>query len=214
MTAKMKSKPHRKDSRSDWDAERVNIMRWCLRVKLIQHWEKFGDLLLLTRDQPIVEESYRDPFWGAKPIDSETLCGANILGQLLVELREQLRDPDAHRLWLVEPPPLPQFLLLGRQIGTIEGSKPKSRLMPIAAPLGLTTSEQIPHESTTISDMIVNAEDPNQGRPQVAWTHTPTIGTPLSATQDHLPRQLSFEGLSAQDVPQKAKSKKRYKRRP
>jgi ribA/ribD-fused uncharacterized protein len=218
MTAKMKSKPHRKDSRPDWDAERVKIMRWCLRVKLVQHWEQFADLLLSTEgDQQIVEESYRDQFWGAKPIDSETLCGANILGQLLVELREQLRDPDANRLWLVEPPPLPQFLLLGRQIGTIEGSKPKSRSMPIAAPLGLTTSGQIPPESTTISDMIVNAEDPSQARPQVAWTHTPTIissfETPLPATQDHLPHQLSFEGLSSQDVPQKAKSKKRYKRR-
>src|SRR6266566_1749866 len=190
MTAKMKSKPHRKDSRPDWDAVRVKIMRWCLRVKLVQHWEQFADLLLSTGDQQIVEESYRDQFWGAKPIDSETLCGANILGQLL---------------------------LLGRQIGTIEGSKPKSRSMPIAAPLGLTTSGQIPPESTTISDMIVNAEDPSQARPQVAWTHTPTIissfETPLPATQDHLPHQLSFEGLSSQDVPQKAKSKKRYKRR-
>src|SRR6266566_7792794 len=58
MTAKMKSKPYRKDSRSDWDAVRVNIMRWCLRVKLIQHWEKFGDLLLSTGDHPIFEESY------------------------------------------------------------------------------------------------------------------------------------------------------------
>src|SRR6266852_4527517 len=96
MTAKMKSKLYRKDSRSDWDAVRVNIMRWCLRVKLTQHWEKFGDLLLSTGDQPIVEESYRDPFWGAKPIDPETLQGANILGRLLVELREQLRDPEAH----------------------------------------------------------------------------------------------------------------------
>src|SRR5436309_5954032 len=31
MTAKMKSKPHREDSRPDWDEVRVLIMRWCLR---------------------------------------------------------------------------------------------------------------------------------------------------------------------------------------
>ena len=66
MTAKMVSKPHRKDSRSDWDEVRVQIMRWCLRVKLAQHWETFGELLLSTGERPIVEESSRDPFWGAK----------------------------------------------------------------------------------------------------------------------------------------------------
>src|SRR5947209_5754372 len=55
MTAKMKSKPQRKDSRPDWDKVRVEIMWWCLRVKLVQHWQKFGDLLLSTGDKPIVE---------------------------------------------------------------------------------------------------------------------------------------------------------------
>src|SRR5579859_3354816 len=37
MTAKMKSKPYRDQSRSDWDSVRVRIMRWCLRVKLAQN---------------------------------------------------------------------------------------------------------------------------------------------------------------------------------
>ena len=49
MTAKMKSKPHRKDTRPDWDKVRVNIMRWCLRVKLAQNWQKFSALLLADR---------------------------------------------------------------------------------------------------------------------------------------------------------------------
>jgi type I restriction enzyme S subunit len=127
MAAKMKSKPYRKDSRTDWDDVRVQVMRWCLRVKLVQHWEKFGDLLLSTGDKPIVEESYRDQFWGAKPTDEETLCGANVLGRLLIELREKLRDPNAQKIWVVEPPPLSDFLLLGRPIGSIETviAKPK-----------------------------------------------------------------------------------------
>jgi type I restriction enzyme S subunit len=34
----MRSKPFRKDSRPDWDAVRVKIMRWSLRVKLTQNW--------------------------------------------------------------------------------------------------------------------------------------------------------------------------------
>ena len=32
ITAKMKSKPYRKESRDDWDEVRVKIMSWCLRV--------------------------------------------------------------------------------------------------------------------------------------------------------------------------------------
>lgn len=120
MAAKMKSKPYRKDSRSDWDDVRVQVMRWCLRVKLVQHWEKFGDLLVSTGDKPIVEESYRDQFWGAKPTDDETLCGANVLGRLLVELREQLKGSDPQKTWVVEPPPLSNFLLLGGPIDSIE----------------------------------------------------------------------------------------------
>src|ERR1043165_4533284 len=38
MTAKMVSKPYREDSRPDWDRVRVKVMRWCLRMKLTQHW--------------------------------------------------------------------------------------------------------------------------------------------------------------------------------
>ena len=42
-TAKMKGKPHRSNSRSDWDAVRIKIMRWCLQVKLAQNWDKFSE---------------------------------------------------------------------------------------------------------------------------------------------------------------------------
>lgn len=124
MTAKMKSKPYRKDSRPDWDDVRVDIMWWCLRVKLAQNWEKFGDLLLSTEGMPIVEESYRDPFWGAKPINGETLVGINILGRLLTELREQFRSAEREALRIVEPLNLPKFLLDRRAIGVIRSIQP------------------------------------------------------------------------------------------
>lgn len=120
MTAKMKSKPHRKETRSDWDKIRVNIMRWCLRVKLAQNWEKFGELLLDTGDRPIVEESRKDDFWGAKGANEETLVGMNVLGRLLMELREELRSPDSERLRRVEPPAVQHFLLYGGPIGVVE----------------------------------------------------------------------------------------------
>ena len=119
MSAKMKGKPHRARSRDDWDEVRVEIMRWCLRVKLAQNWGRFRNLLLATGRRSIVEDSRRDAFWGAKPIDAETLVGQNVLGELLVELREQLRAPHADRLRAVELLPLPQFLLYGREIEPI-----------------------------------------------------------------------------------------------
>ena len=67
MTAKMKSKPYRKENtRPDWEIVKVKVMKWCLRVKLAQNWIRFGDLLRSTDNRPIVEESRKDDFWGAK----------------------------------------------------------------------------------------------------------------------------------------------------
>jgi type I restriction enzyme S subunit len=119
MAAKMKSKPYRKDSRPDWEQVNVEIMRWCLHVKLAQNWERFGELLLSTGEKPIVEESKKDAFWGAKPTEAETLVGRNVLGKLLMELREQVQGQDAEQLREVEPLALPDFLFVGRQIGTV-----------------------------------------------------------------------------------------------
>lgn len=120
MTAKMKSKPHRKDSREDWEAVKVAIMKWCLKIKLAQHWCRFSDLLLSTNNKPIIEQSRRDAFWGAIPRDNmRMLEGANVLGRLLMDLRERLkRNPDEFAV--VRPLPIPDFIILGRPIGTIE----------------------------------------------------------------------------------------------
>jgi len=119
MTAKMKSKPHRKNSRTDWDRVRVKVMRWCLRVKLAQNWAKFSGLLLRTGDRPIVEESRRDDFWGAKPVDEQTLVGMNVLGRLLMELREAVKAQGPAGFQVVEPLDIPEFLFLGRPIGAV-----------------------------------------------------------------------------------------------
>ncbi len=119
MTAKMRSRPYRKNSRSDWDRVRVRIMRWCLRMKLANNWDEFSELLLQTEDRPIVEESRKDDFWGAKPIgDGSKLIGMNVLGRLLMELREQVREHGRDAFLNVAPPDVANFLLLGRPIGT------------------------------------------------------------------------------------------------
>lgn len=118
MTAKMRSKPYREDSRPDWDAVRVPIMKWCLRVKLVSNWSTFSALLLKTGDRPIVEDSRKDDFWGAKP-DADTLEGRNVLGRLLMELRELL-VAEAEELQTVKPVPIADFVLLRMPIGPIE----------------------------------------------------------------------------------------------
>lgn len=118
MTAKMKVKPVLDCSREDWLKVRVRIMRWCITCKLVQNWTKFSDLLLSTGDLPIVEQSRKDRFWGATPMDGK-LVGANVLGRLLMELREGIRGGSK----LVEVhPPLPEienFLLFGENIGCV-----------------------------------------------------------------------------------------------
>lgn len=122
MTAKMKSKPHRHLTRSDWDQVRFKIMRWCLRVKLAQNYHEFGQLLLSTRDRPIVEQSHKDSYWGALVADDDgTLSGLNVLGRLLMELRERLKQDSANDLLIVEPLSIPDFLLFGKPIEAVLG---------------------------------------------------------------------------------------------
>lgn len=134
MTAKMKSKPHRNKTRPDWDGVRFKIMRWCLRVKLAQNYSKFGNLLLSTGEKPIVEQSRNDDYWGAKVRDGDmTLIGQNVLGRLLMELRERLRQDIQSQLLRVEPLSIPDFLLLGNPIEAVTGNasaanKPQSTL--------------------------------------------------------------------------------------
>jgi ribA/ribD-fused uncharacterized protein len=122
MTAKMKSKRYRSNTRADWDRIRIKVMRWCLRVKLAQKWSRFGAALQKTGARPIVEESLKDDFWGAKPKDDGTLVGMNVLGRLLMELREQFRSAESYRLKIVDIPNIPHFVFLGKPPGCI-GSK-------------------------------------------------------------------------------------------
>ena len=124
MTAKMVSKPYRDDSRSDWDQVRIKIMRWCLRMKLTQHWLKFSQLLLSTGEHSIVEDSAKDDFWGARPTENKMLVGRNILGRLLMELREAIKQKTELRR--VEPPTIPNFLLLGEPLQVVDFNLGKS----------------------------------------------------------------------------------------
>ena len=109
MTAKFVSRQFDAETRRDWAAVRVDVMSWCLRVKLVQNWDVFSALLLSTDMQPIVEESRRDAFWGARPAMPDTLVGANALGRLLTELRASVRSGTVSASIAVAPLAIPQF---------------------------------------------------------------------------------------------------------
>jgi type I restriction enzyme S subunit len=130
MTAKMKTKPYRGDSRPDWDQVRVRIMRWCLRVKLAQNWDTFSELLLETGDRPIVEESRKDQFWGAYPFNDGTLVGINVLGRLLMELRENIKNENHESIINIKPITISNFFLGGQPIETINSQNIKSIKSP------------------------------------------------------------------------------------
>lgn len=72
--------------RKDWDAVKVDIMREILRAKIGQH-EYVRRKLLATGDRELVENSWRDDFWGWGP----NRDGQNMLGKLWMEIRTELR---------------------------------------------------------------------------------------------------------------------------
>ena len=78
-----------------WDDDRVNAMRVALAFKLAQN-PRFAAILLNTDDRDIVENSSRDTFWGAQPVP-EGFRGANVLGHLLMELRDTVRNTGHHQ---------------------------------------------------------------------------------------------------------------------
>lgn len=76
--------------RPDWDAVKVGIMLDILRAKAEQH-EYVRRKLLDTGDRELVEDSWRDDFWGWGP----NRDGKNMLGRLWMQVRAELRA-DAH----------------------------------------------------------------------------------------------------------------------
>ena len=96
-----------------WNAQRVDVMRWVLRMKREANRVAIDAVLAATGDRPIVEVSTRDPWWGARPV-ADRYEGRNVLGRLWMELRQQLREgrsggalrrlDRAHPRWLPRRP--------------------------------------------------------------------------------------------------------------
>lgn len=72
--------------RKDWNDVKVAIMLSILKAKADQH-EYVRRKLLATGDRELIEDSWRDDFWGWGP-DRD---GQNMLGKLWMEVRADLR---------------------------------------------------------------------------------------------------------------------------
>jgi N-glycosidase YbiA len=72
--------------RKDWESVKDDIMYTALRAKFTQHPE-LKQLLMSTRGCHLVEHTKNDRYWG----DGGDSTGKNMLGLLLVKLRDELK---------------------------------------------------------------------------------------------------------------------------
>lgn len=87
MIAARMGRDRKKPLRRDWAAVKDNIMREAVRAKFTQHPE-LTELLLATGDAVLVEHTTNDSYWG----DGGDGGGKNMLGQILMQVRDELRE--------------------------------------------------------------------------------------------------------------------------
>ena len=80
------SKEHRESYRKDWDEVKLGIMKEILHAKVAQH-PYVKKKLLDSGSRLLVEDSWRDDFWGWGPNKD----GANHLGNIWMKVREEVR---------------------------------------------------------------------------------------------------------------------------
>ncbi len=72
--------------RRDWEAVKDGIMHEVVLAKFSQHAD-LKEVLLATGDARLVEHTFNDSYWG----DGGDGSGQNMLGQILMRVREELR---------------------------------------------------------------------------------------------------------------------------
>ncbi len=87
MVAARMGRSRQRSLRPDWEIAKDAIMLEAVRAKFIQHADLRAKLLA-TGDARIVEHRARDAYWGDGPNGS----GKNMLGQILMLVREELRE--------------------------------------------------------------------------------------------------------------------------
>lgn len=118
IIAKEVSRQYMQSTRPDWEDERIKIMQWVLRAKLVCNWRTFGGLLDSTEEKYIVEYSQKDSFWGATKHNG-MYSGINALGRLLMQLRLHYRQLKDKTIITLDPPKVSDFAFLGTDITSI-----------------------------------------------------------------------------------------------
>jgi len=76
-----------KPLRADWEEVKDKVMREALYAKFTQH-PNLHEKMLATGNADIIEHTKNDSYWG----DGGDGTGKNMLGVLLMELREELQN--------------------------------------------------------------------------------------------------------------------------
>ena len=86
MLAARLGRDRKQKLRRDWESVKVGVMRAAVLAKFTQHAE-LRALLLSTGDAKLVEHTENDYYWG----DGGDGSGKNMLGRILMQVRESLR---------------------------------------------------------------------------------------------------------------------------
>ena len=86
MIAARIGRDRKRPLRRDWESVKDAIMREAVLAKFSQHAD-IREVLLGTGDALIVEHTAKDSYWG----DGGDGSGRNMLGQILMSVREELR---------------------------------------------------------------------------------------------------------------------------
>ncbi len=87
MEAKIAGQDKSHPIRNDWERVKDNIMRKAIFQKFSQYPD-LKKLLLSTADSYLIESANNDSYWGG----GKNCKGKNMLGIILMETREKLRD--------------------------------------------------------------------------------------------------------------------------
>lgn len=86
MIAARMGRSRQRPLRKDWESSKDHVMRKAVLAKFTQH-EDLRALLLSTGNAKLIEHTENDSYWG----DGGDGSGKNMLGRILMEVREQLR---------------------------------------------------------------------------------------------------------------------------
>lgn len=86
MEAASMGRDRKRPLRRDWESVKDQLMLEAVRAKFTQH-DELKAILLGTGDARLVEHTENDSYWG----DGGDGSGKNRLGQILMQVREELR---------------------------------------------------------------------------------------------------------------------------